>query len=468
MSVTEFYFGTPSSSNLCAGSSAGAAVYTSTSGNWDGTSVFTPTDSSTPSSTVSVGMWLSVYPNANSATNYSAKITAVGAGVNGTITAPATNSFGSVPSSSTGGVSCKAGGAWADHGMVASGACLNTGAVTQSTRINCQAGTVANTTTSRTFALAGTAAFPLIWRGYQTTIGDQDGVANVVAGTNVPLWTWTTGGLTISGNYQTFNSMAWTFAGTSSSIAVSISGTALNTRLYGVNIATTNSNAGSSAMQLLTDGANLTFCNISAPTTAAQVISIAGNVYVTGCIISGGIVGIKGTTGTQVIIDGCFLSGQAGDSVQFTTGTTLVRSSAIYNTSGNGINMSSTGELHVDSCYFEGMPSPKFAINNSSGTNTGKMFPMANSYYNVNGMVNGAGDFPLILDNGTLASSGLTNAAGGNFTPTSVLYALGFPGKFLNSTVVGYPDGGAAQHQSQLGLTGQIMRVFGQTMVVGN
>ena len=60
-----------------------SAAYTSTSGNWDGTSVFTPTDGSTPSSTVSVGDWVSVCTNASTATSYVAQVTAVGAASTG-------------------------------------------------------------------------------------------------------------------------------------------------------------------------------------------------------------------------------------------------------------------------------------------------------------------------------------------------------------------------------------------------
>jgi hypothetical protein len=48
-----------SGSNLNAGSTSGAAVYTSTAGNWDVTNVFTPTDGQTTTSFVNVGDWVS-------------------------------------------------------------------------------------------------------------------------------------------------------------------------------------------------------------------------------------------------------------------------------------------------------------------------------------------------------------------------------------------------------------------------
>lgn len=112
---TEFYCSptTTGHSNLNAGSTTGAALYTSTNGNWSTvTHIFTPTDGQTTSNFVSVGDWVSLYLNAASVTPYIARVTVVGAGVNGTITTSSTAFAGTAPSTGTGTVSCKDGGVW--------------------------------------------------------------------------------------------------------------------------------------------------------------------------------------------------------------------------------------------------------------------------------------------------------------------------------------------------------------------
>src|SRR5262249_38755048 len=148
---------------------------------------------------VNAGDWVSIYPTGNSTTPYVAQVTAVGAGVNGAITLSTTAKFGAAPTSNNGSRHAKAGGAGADPGRLASGVALNTGTVTQSTRINVKAGTYANTTTNRTFAQGGAATTPLLWRGYKTSIGDQAENNVAVAGTDIPTWTFTTGQVTVSG-----------------------------------------------------------------------------------------------------------------------------------------------------------------------------------------------------------------------------------------------------------------------------
>ena len=67
MSYTDFYMQT-TGSNLNAGSTTSdAAVYTSTGGNFDGTSVFTPTDGSTPASSIAVGDYVALYNTGDTA-----------------------------------------------------------------------------------------------------------------------------------------------------------------------------------------------------------------------------------------------------------------------------------------------------------------------------------------------------------------------------------------------------------------
>src|SRR5437868_12025449 len=100
-------------SDLNAGSTtADAAVYTSTAGNFDGTSIFTPTDGSTPASSIAVNDYVSLSNTGDTVARCVAQVTAVGAGVNGTVTVSTTIKYGTVPTSNSGSRALKAGGAW--------------------------------------------------------------------------------------------------------------------------------------------------------------------------------------------------------------------------------------------------------------------------------------------------------------------------------------------------------------------
>lgn len=113
---TEFYCDATASvnnTNVNAGSTTGAPVYgPSVNGNWDGTSVFTPTDGSTPASTVSAGMWASVYLDAATVAVYIALVTNVAAGANGAITLSQAAFMGTKPAAGATGRTIRVGGCW--------------------------------------------------------------------------------------------------------------------------------------------------------------------------------------------------------------------------------------------------------------------------------------------------------------------------------------------------------------------
>lgn len=111
---TDFY-STATGTNTNSGWSANdAADYTSLNGNWDGTSIFTPTDGSTPASNAAVtnGAFGSVFTNTDSRTYYVARISNVAAGVNGAITFATAPTNAIAPGSQNGTVTLKVGGAW--------------------------------------------------------------------------------------------------------------------------------------------------------------------------------------------------------------------------------------------------------------------------------------------------------------------------------------------------------------------
>jgi hypothetical protein len=448
VSFTDFYINNNgSASNLNAGStSADAAVYTSTAGNWDGTSVFTPTDGQTTTTLVSVGDWASIYPTGNTVTPYVAQVTAVGAGVNGTITLSTAKFFGTAPASNSGSRNCKTGGAWFDLGIVASGAALNTGTVTQSTRVNIKAGTYANTTTARAFALAGLTTAPLWWRGYKTTIGDQDSNNAAVAGTDIPAITFTTVGFTVTSAFQIFSNLDITSAITSTG-AVVINGASCD--FYHFRSTNTAGTANSCAIKLSVQ-ADFTSCYFKTTTTSTALVSITGgnNTHFTGCVFTSGLVGLQATT-QQLGIAFCVFDSQASDAIQATTGALTVVNCSIYSPAGNGINWTGAPGAcsMVVNCYFDSVSTAaKAAIMNSSGTNTGNITCVGNAYYNCTANTSGLGDFPLIFDNGTLSGSAFVAPASQNFSINTLGASIGFPGSFeTTSAYQGYIDIGAVQ-----------------------
>jgi hypothetical protein len=461
VAFADFYI-TGSGSNLNAGSTSGAATYTSSAGNWDGSANFTPTDGSTPSSTISPGMWASVYTGSPGAATYIAQITSVGSGIDGAITLSSTAKFGTAPTSNTGGASIRVGGAWASLGIIAIGAALNSGTVTQSTRINIQAGTYANTTSGLNFSLAGSTTAPLWWRGYQNTPGDQDGNPTAIAGTNIPAITFTTGQMTISGTHQIFSSLDVSGACTSTNGQVNVIGAI--SCFYRFRSTNTAGSATSYAIRL-SSTATCVSCYFKASTTANYCVATtaSGNAsWLFGCYIGGGITGYL-QNNSAYLVHSVFDS-QAGDGIVNAGSPLGVINCTFYNQSGNGINISTTPTdmALIANCYFDTITtSGKYAINNSTGTSTDLVRCVGNAFYNCAGNVTGLGDFPLIFDNGTLSNSALFSPASQVFTINSLGYNLGFPGGLEKlASSVGYLDIGALQHLG--GGLGQIMRVAGQ------
>jgi hypothetical protein len=471
MAWTDFYMQT-TGNNLNAGSTnADSAVYTSTSGNWDGTSVFTPTDGQTTTSLVNVNDWCSIYPTGNTTTPYVAQVTAVGAGTNGTITLSTTAKFGSAPASNNGSRNAKIGGAWADLGMLASGAALNTGTVNSSTRINVKAGTYANTTTNRTFAMLGTTSAPLWWRGYKTSIGDQDTNNTATAGTDIPSITFTTGQLTIgTGNqYQIFSNIDFTGATVAANGLVSLSGT--YNVFYGCRFTNTATNANSAAITLTSTGNACFFtrCWFKATTTATRCIYNNQATFTTwrGCTITNGVAGFEtASASASNVLSGVVIDSPAGDGIKI-GGSAWIESCSIYNPTGNGINIAtvSGNGVMIANCYISTVTqASKYGINNTTGTNTLLIRCVGNAFFNCsNGNTNGLTETFLMLDNGTLGSEGFQTPGSQDFSMKLVGQAIGSPGGFENvSLYKSYTDVGALQHLATGGPTGQIMRVTGQ------
>lgn len=176
MSFSEFYCDFTNGSNLNAGSTNAAPIYTSAGGDSDGTSQFTPNDGSTPASTVSVGMFGSVYVTAGATVAvFVGRITVVAAGVNGAITFSTTAKSGTFPAASAGAhtITLKVGGYWKGPNA-ASGFPFGfiTNALTNVAGDVNRVTLLATATYTVTAAIAHGNAGPTVFRGGTASAGD--------------------------------------------------------------------------------------------------------------------------------------------------------------------------------------------------------------------------------------------------------------------------------------------------------
>ncbi len=445
------------SSDVASGSDS--ATYTSTAGNFDGTSVFTPTDNQTTTSFVAVGDYVSLYNTGDTVTRAVAKVLTVGAGNNGAITIDTTVLYGTVPTSNSGSRACKKGGSWASLALGAANGILATVAsVPQSTQLNIKAGTYANTTTSRAIALGGTQRFPFLIQGYQTTPGDQVGQFQAVAGTNIPSLTWTTGNFTISNTDVTLANLDITGASGGAQFVISANRWKLQ------EVRSTNTNATAAAIAFsATSGGIATSCNFNATTTSTKMVNCTtvGSLFYA-CIFNGGAIGLLSTIATD--IDRCLFYGQTGDGINIST-TLRMTETTMYGQGGNGVNFITTVAGTIANCYFEGITTAaKAAVNNTSGTNSQSLVLISNAFFNNTANYSGFQEPLQFQDNGTLASSALTNPGSQDFSLKSAYFGLGYPGQYeAFAASRGYANFGALNPQTGGGVPGRIMQVSGQS-----
>jgi hypothetical protein len=205
---TEFYVQT-TANNLNSGSTTSdSATYTGV-GDSDGTSVFTPSDGSTPASSVNVGDWASVYVTSGATVaTFVGRVTVVAAGVNGAITVSTAAKAGAFPASSAGAhtISCKVGGAWAGpSGAVgfpfgfAAGTLTN--ASSDVTCVNIKGGTTYSITAGMTQSAADNLTV-MMFSGYTGSVRDG-GRAKIDGGTTGASYAL----LTVTGKNATYQDL---------------------------------------------------------------------------------------------------------------------------------------------------------------------------------------------------------------------------------------------------------------------
>jgi hypothetical protein len=203
------------------------------------------------------------------------------------------------------------------------------------TRINIKAGTYANTTTTQTFAEAGTTTGAIWWRGYNTTIGDIDADNSLAK----PEITFTTGQFAVSGAFQWFHNL--NISGACTTAGGQVNCTGADCRFRRCRFTNTAANAASSAFATSTGSRSKVFACWATCTTSANVYSIttAGTTLI-GCHAEGGSLGFFTSSDTSFMF--CVADGQAshGMQLQSTAGSNVINCS-IYNSGGNGIFVNS-------------------------------------------------------------------------------------------------------------------------------
>jgi hypothetical protein len=322
-------------------------------------------------------------------------------------------------------------------------------AVAAGHRVNVRAGTYANTTTTHTFATAGTTTAPIWWRGFTSSPGDLDTepTSNRVPGTDTPHFTSTTGRLLFSGAYQIVSNLAATATGAINNSLLNASGGTF--KGHRLRLDNQSANASSRALTTATvNGNEFTACYFKATSTATSVAQYTATALFLGCAFEGGGIGLDGNTST-VVVTGCVFNNLGSHGILSTSTQIVVTGCTFYSCGGDGIRMSTVpaaAGLHtIAHCLFS--ENNGYGINNSSGANTANISRIGNHFHgNVTDKENGFGDMPSIAEQ-TDSSSPFTNAAGGNLTlvSTSNAKSKGVPGLFENQSYTSALDIGAVQ-----------------------
>ncbi len=444
-----------------------SAAYTSTNGNWSTvTHIFTPTDGSTPASTVSIGDFASIYIDGATTAVYVVLITNVAAGANGAITTSSTSFIGTAPTTSATTRSIKVGGAWAGPSG-AGGFPFNTAAdysVLQNASANMAR---VNFKNDQTYTMSSTITMnstKYVWQGYSSSAGDG-GRATFDNSTNVIKLFATTG------NGVTIADLIFTSSATSGALDVAsggagtlwfrcvfkggrgnglnISGTtevAIECEAYNNNLSNTSGNGGFKLQPGVAAGTAAHRC-VSHDNTGSNTagFAITGSGIMTNCIADTnggkGINVVSGATGGRVFIQACDLYNNGSDGIGIATTTSsmlfFIENCNLIKNTGAGINVTSTAGNYSGFIFNMGYGAGTQA--NGSADTLGGLVQAGSVTYgsNLTPWVDPAnGDFRINL--------AAANWAGrGAFTETASSYA----------GTVGFPDIGAAQSKTGPGGT---------------
>jgi hypothetical protein len=310
-------------------------------------------------------------------------------------------------------------------------------------RVNIKAGTYANTTTTRTFATAGTTTTILWWRGFKTTIGDMDTASHgtFLAGTETPAITFTTGQFSVTGAYQKFSNL-------DVSSAITTSGAILNTvaRTQFTRCRAENSNAGASCNAFRESGgaSSLVGC-WGKSTSSAPAFRFGGNYTLShGCVSEGGSIGFENANSGNVFTFCIARNGVVG----FRTNNlaSYVNVTSVDNSSHGLEIASATSLIPITNALFA--KNTGYGINATASTGVN---PIVNCAFwsNTSGQINNILESEMIGPV-TETSDPFTDRTGGNYglVPGALSRQAGTPGAFPSIATTGYVDIGAVQAQA--------------------
>ena len=321
------------------------------------------------------------------------------------------------------------------------------------TRINVKAGTYSLVSTL-TANISGSTADPIVWRGYKTTPGDQDGkpTSTAVAGTDIPLLSVSGDNIYVltDGDYQRHSNFAftgaynkpahycrtrhslwencqWTYTGTSSYQAMDAQYGLYNTYL-GCSFRVTNT--GSAGNAVTTSFNNFVGCYFANADTDAQIIYGINNLNIINCIISTGLKGIYNNSSTAILnyIGNTLYNTTEG--IQLRNGQQASILNNLFHSCTNGISTLSSGFTDM---------SP-WAVNNSFYNVTNQL----SSYINAD-----TGQSYAITE----SSDPLVDPANDDFTLADGASSIGaaYPYQFIYADTRQYLDVGALQKEAGSG-----------------
>jgi len=318
-------------------------------------------------------------------------------------------------------------------------------------RINVKAGTYANTTTTRSFAVAGTTTAPIWWRGYNSTIGDLD--ADFV--TAKPAITFTTGVFDVTGSYHLFSNLDISGAQTTAGQVRLRTGS--NQYLHRCRIECTSANANGRALAFGSIG-SVTACWLKS-TSSADVVQMAtgADMYLLGSSIIAGADGVSIEGAIRATVAFCTLLDQGDNGIINNAGSRInILNNSIYSPVSDGIEFATTitAMAFVANNIFS--ECGVYGINNSTGANTANVARLHNDFY-ASGTANenGFGDFPSLSEQAE-SSSPFTSSTDMTIPNSRNAIANGLPGLFENQSYTSYLDIGAVQRVEPSGGGGLI------------
>jgi len=319
-------------------------------------------------------------------------------------------------------------------------------------RVNVKAGTYANTTTTRTFGVAGTTTAPIWWRGYNSTIGDLDADFT----TAKPAITFTTGVFDITGSFHLFSNFDISGAQvTAGQVRIRV-GT--NSRIDRCRVECTSANSLGKAISLAAVGAGATRCWLKC-TSSADVVACPSGFEgdVIGCAIINGADGISLEAALRMTIAFNTFIDQGANAVISNSGSRFwFLNNSVYSPAGDGINLITTIPalaVVANNIFSE---CGVYGINNATGANSATIFRSNNDFY-ASGTANetGFGDYPSLSEQ-TESSSPFTSSTNMTIPNSRNAIANGLPGLFENQSYTSYMDIGAVQRVEPSGGGGLI------------